>query len=580
MTANQPQTDPIAMLTGPGGAFEVVTEDVLGVELQVYKSRMTQLRQICDLAAARGDATFLVQGERRLTFAQTVSQIRVVAANLLATGLAPGDRMAVLSANSIEWVVTFWAAAAAGIVCVPLNAWWKTEELAFALEDSGTRMVVCDLRRYELIRDVPTQIPTLERIFVVGGDDQMGSQSSVESFEQLLVGEDPGVMPDVAIDEDDICGIFYTSGTTGKPKGATITNRQVIANLQNLMVLAIAGSMRGQASPELGGGGQPASLLIVPLFHTTGCHATMIPAFGSGSKLVLMPPGRFDPEFAMKMVQDEAVTSMGGVPTIVARIVNHPERENYDLSSVTRISYGGAPCAPELAMRIAEAFPRAKAGLTQAYGLTESASVATVNAGEDYLTHPTSAGRAVPTVEIKIADDAGREVAVGEQGEIWLRGPTTSGRGYWNRPDANAVSYTDGWFHTGDIGKLDDEGFLYIVDRAKDMIIRAGENVYCVEIENVLAEHPDIAEAAIVGVPHVELGEEVKAVVVLAAGAHLDRDAVREFCAARLANFKVPEYVEFVTEPLPRNPAGKILKQLLRGEASSFAVAGDSDSAL
>ncbi len=579
---NQPSSapDPVAALTAPGGPFEIVTEEVLGVPLQVYKARMTQLRQICDLAAARGDATFLVQGDQRLTFTETLSQIRTVAGNLVKLGLAPGDRIAVLSANSTEWVVAFWAAAAAGLICVPLNAWWKTEELKFALADSGTRVVVCDPRRYELIKDLPAQIPSLEKVFVTElGDAPV--PAGAQRYEELLAGDDPGVMPEVEVAEDDVCGIFYTSGTTGQPKGATISNRQVVANLQNLMVYAIAASMSGTPSPELGGGLQPASLLIVPLFHTTGCHATMITAFASGSKLVLMPPGRFDPEFAMRTIQDEKVTAMGGVPTIVARIVGHPNRADFDLSSVSRISYGGAPCAPELAARIAEAFPKATSGLSQAYGLTESASVATVNSGASYLARPLSAGRAVPTVEISIVDDEGREVPTGEQGEVWLRGPTISGRGYWNRPDANAASYTDGWFHTGDVGRLDDDGYLYIVDRAKDMIIRAGENIYCVEVENVLSECPGVAEAAVVGVPHVELGEEVKAIVVAAPGADIAPSAVRDFCAERLANFKVPEYVEIVSEPLPRNPAGKVLKQLLRGEGSSFAaVGGDSDSAL
>jgi long-chain acyl-CoA synthetase len=282
----------------------------------------------------------------------------------------------------------------------------------------------------------------------------------------------------------------------------------------------------------------------------------------------------------MQLIQDERITSIGGVPTIMWRIVEHPRLGEYDLSSVTRISYGGAPSAPELVERITAAFPQAKAGLATAYGLTETASVATAIAGDDYVAHPGSCGRPVPTVEVRVVDDAGADVPIGAPGEIWIKGPTVSSHGYWKRPDANAEAFSDGgWFHTGDVGQLDDEGFLYIVDRAKDMIIRGGENIYCVEVENVLFEHPDVIDAAVVGVPHKELGEEVKAVVQLKPGSTATANELKEFAAKHLANFKVPAYVEIVDEPLPRNPAGKVLKAALRGGGTSFAAEA-SDSAL
>ena len=388
-------------------------------------------------------------------------------------------------------------------------------------------------------------------------------------------------MPDVDVDEDDITGIFYTSGTTGRSKGATLTHRQVIANLQNQFVLGTAAGLASGAAPaELSGTGQAAALLIVPLFHTTGCHSTMVLNYAAGAKLVLMPPGRFEPELAMRIIQDEKVTSIGGVPTIMWRIIESPRLAKFDLSSVTRIGYGGAPAAPELVQRIAEVFPNAKSGLSTAYGLTETASVATANIADDYFTHPSSAGRAAPTVELRIVDEAGNDVPTGEAGEILVKGPTVSVHGYWNRPDANAETFTNGWFHSGDIGKLDEDGFLYIVDRAKDMVIRAGENIYCVEIENVLFEHPDVIDAAVVGVPHKTLGEEVKAVVQRKPGSNLTAADLQAFCRERLADFKVPEYVEFVDHPLPRNPAGKVLKAALRGEGTAFTADATSDSAL
>jgi long-chain acyl-CoA synthetase len=297
--------------------------------------------------------------------------------------------------------------------------------------------------------------------------------------------------------------------------------------------------------------------------------------YATGGKLVLMPVGRFDPEIAMQAIERERVTSIGGVPTVMWRILESPKLEKYDLSSVKRASYGGAPAAPELVERTEKVFPHMRKTLTTAYGLTETASVATAHGGDDYFAHPGSVGRAAPTVELRVVNDEGKDQPAGERGEIWIKGPTVMAHGYWRRPDANEASFTDGWFHTGDIGYLDDDGFLFLVDRAKDMIIRAGENVYCVEIEHVLFDHPDVVDAAVVGVPHRTLGEEVKAVVQLRAGADVTGEDLRDFCRKHLADFKVPEYVELRDEPLPRNPAGKVLKNLLRGGESSFAAGDD-----
>jgi long-chain acyl-CoA synthetase len=572
--------DPVlADLTGPGGAFEIVSEDVLGVPLQVYKSRLHSLREIIAMADARTGVDFIVQGDRRVTYDEHNALVRRVAASLRDLGVGHGDRVAILSANNVEWVVLFWATAAIGALVVPLNAWWKADELEFGLRDSGAKLLFCDAKRWKAVRDRVQELPDVEHVFVIDLDQPDGvGRPGVE----LLSADDPGALPEAAVDEDDLFAILYTSGTTGRPKGATLTHRQALANLQNIFCLGIANASRGgEAAPELTSDAQSATLLVVPLFHVTGCLSTMMLCFASGAKLVLMPPGRFDPDAAMATIEREKVTSFGGVPTIMWRIVESPNFEQYDLSTVVRVSYGGAPAAPELVQRIHQRFPKVRKTLATAYGLTESASVATSNTGDDYRTHPDSVGRPAPTVEIQVADPAGNPVPIGETGEIWLRGPTIMRRGYWNRPDATGEAITpEGWFRSGDIGRFDEDAFLYLVDRAKDMIIRGGENVYCVEVEEALFEHPDVIDAAVVGVPHKVLGEEVKAVVQVKPGSSVTIEDLRTHCADRLADFKVPAHVDVRNEPLPRNPAGKVLKSQLRGDESAFAADAADDSAL
>jgi long-chain acyl-CoA synthetase len=569
-----------AQLTGPGAAFEIVREDVLGVDTQVYAQRMRSMRELMAQSSARADVDFVVQGidaADRLTFGQHDARARAVASALAALGVGLGDRVALCSANNPDWVVTFWACALLGAVVVPLNAWWKAEELEFGLVDSEAKVLIADERRFGVIAPRLAQIPSVEHVFVIGGD----SSTDARLFSELAAGAADGAEPPLdEIQEDDLLAIIYTSGTTGRPKGATLTHRQVIANLSNIIVLGVAAAMRGTPPPEAEAGIQSASLLVVPLFHVTGCLSTMTLSYATGAKVVLMPPGRFDPEVAMQLIEREKVTSIGGVPTVMWRILESPSLGKYDLSSVKRASYGGAPAAPELVERIEEVFPNLRKTLTTAYGLTETASVATAHGGDDYFAHPGSVGRAAPTVELRVVTEDGHDAPTGERGEVWIKGPTVMNRGYWRRPDANEAAFTNGWFHTGDVGYLDKDAFLFLVDRAKDMIIRAGENVYCVEIENVLFDHPDVIDAAVVGVAHRTLGEEVKAVVQLKPGSHTTEAEIRAFCRERLADFKVPEYVEIRDEPLPRNPAGKVLKNVLRGGDSAFAVAADDDQAL
>jgi long-chain acyl-CoA synthetase len=307
---------------------------------------------------------------------------------------------------------------------------------------------------------------------------------------------------------------------------------------------------------------QTAGLLTSPLFHVSGCHSSLVVGTLGGIKLVI-PEGKFEPDKALQLIQDEQITIWATVPTMVWRVCEHPARHDYDTSSVSSVAFGGSPSADELQRMVRETFPNVRS-TSNAYGLTESSSVATVINGRDAVERPTSVGPPVPVVDIKIVDANGDEVPQGGTGEVLIKGPIIMA-GYWGKPEATAETVRDGWLHTGDVGHVDEDGYLFITDRVKDMIIRGGENIYCVEIEQRLVLHPDIADAAVIGVPHPELGEEVKAVVQVAPGAPLTDDDVRAWVAETLANFKVPTYVERREDKLPRNASGKLLKNALRG---------------
>ena len=563
-----------AQLTGPGGMFEIVHETVAGIDLQVYKDRLPNLRSIPELAAMRGDTTFILYGDEEWSFGRFTATANGVARGLRDdAGIGHGDRVAVLSQNNPEWCLAFWATVTSGAILVGLNGWWKAEEVLYGLQDSGAKVLVTDRKRFERIADQLDACPDLERIYLTSDADPADfvdvvgptHAGKLHRFEELTTNPTGEVM-DTPIDEDDVAVIFYSSGTTGKPKGIMSTHRNMIANLQNTMFNSVAaGLMNPDPEAQLipAGDGQTVSLFTSPLFHVSGCHSTLVVGMLAGLKLV-MPVGKFEPEDALAIIQDQRVNIWATVPTMIWRVCEHPDRHDYDTSSVTSVAFGGSPSAEELQRKIADTFPNVKS-TSNAYGLTESSSVATVNSGENAKRKPTSVGPPVPTVEIQVVDGAGNPLAVGGVGEICIKGPIIM-KGYWNKPEATAETVVDGWLRTGDIGYVDDEGFVFITDRKKDMIIRGGENIYCVEIEERLVQHDEIADAAVIGVPHPELGEEVKAVVQVEEGSSLTEAAIKQWVADGLANFKVPAYVTVQTDKLPRNASGKLLKNVLRGE--------------
>jgi long-chain acyl-CoA synthetase len=547
--------------------FEVVTEEVDGLPMKVYRHRMSSLHEVAAMGQARGTSeTYLVYGDRRYDFATFMSLANSVSSILADFGVSHGDRVAVLSANNPEWVLAFWGTVNLGAILVGLNGWWKTDEVIYGLQDSGSKILVADRGRFERIIDHLDLLPDLEAVFLIDADASAfgpAADKRLHRFDELIVRPTP-VLPDTPIVEGDAAVIFYTSGTTGRPKGAVSTHRSMIANLQNTVYNTVASAMIAGAAPNVGEPKtQPAGLLTSPMFHVSGCHSGMVLGMLAGVKLVI-PVGKFEPTSAMQLIEDERISVWATVPTMVWRVVEHPDRGTYDLSSIAQVAYGGSPSAGELQRQVQATFPNVRT-LGNAYGLTESASAVVINTGQEFLDRPESVGLPMPTVDVKVVDASGASLARGATGELWIRGPQIM-PGYWRNPAATAETVTDGWLHTGDVGFIDADGFVYITDRAKDMIIRGGENIYCVEIENRLVEHPDILDAAVIGIPHLTLGEEVKAVVQLTSGSHLDATGVRAWVAETLANFKVPAYVEVTMEKLPRNASGKLLKNILRGE--------------
>jgi long-chain acyl-CoA synthetase len=550
----------VEQLTGPGGGFAMHDEQIGDQLLPVFDNTPSSLRVLFDTLRARpADEVHLVYEDERLTFADVVAEIDATAHLLVERyGVGRGDRVAIGMRNYPEWVTSFAAITSIGAVAVALNAWWTADELLYGLRDSGAKVLIADRERAERVAPLLDRIPGL-RVMVVRAGDAV--PAGVERLEDVRT---PGAaMPDVEVEPDDDATILYTSGTTGEPKGAVSTHRAVLNALMGFACRSIVngitkGERKEHRDPDAPS--YPTSfILIVPLFHVTGLVPVMLGSILGGNKLVVMY--KWDPQRALELIERERVTTFVGVPTMSWDLLESPDFAKRDTSSLASVGGGGAPAPPELVKRIDDNFSRGRP--TIGYGMTETNAYGPQNIGDDYVRKPTSSGRTVPIMQVRVADDDGREVPRGDVGEIQFRGANLI-RGYWNKPDATAEAIVDGWLHTGDIGRMDDEGFVYVVDRAKDMVLRGGENIYCAEVEAAIYEHPDVYEAAVYGIPHERLGEELVAAVVLRDGSTLDADELRAHVGRRLASFKVPSKVVFHDEQLPRGATGKILKRELR----------------
>jgi long-chain acyl-CoA synthetase len=548
-------------LTAPGAPFATSEVEVDGVTYKVFDRAAGSLRELFDSTRQNGDTVYLVYEDERWTFSDVMAQVDGIAKVLVERyGVQKGDRVAIGMRNYPEWITSFAAITSIGAISVSLNAWWTEDELDYALGDSAPKVLIADKERVERgLRSCQ------ERGIAILGVRLTGDvPEGVDRLEDVI---DPdATMPDVEVLPSDDATILYTSGTTGNPKGAVSTHRAILNALAGFGCRSVAQTITGG---DTGGvvGGDPADslppvfILTVPLFHVTGCVPVMLSTFAAGLKLVIMY--RWNPERALELIERERVTNFVGVPTMSWDMLESPDFDKRDTSSLRSVGGGGAPAPPELVRRIDAGFAKARPGI--GYGMTETNAYGPQNSGDDYVSHPTSTGRSTPILEIKIVDEEGTEVPIGERGEICFKGPNLI-RGYWNNPEATAETIQDGWLRTGDIGRVDEEGFVYIEDRAKDMVLRAGENIYCAEVEAVLYEHPAVYEAAVFGIPDERLGEQVAAAIYLRPDHEVTVEELQAHVRERLAAFKVPTHVELVESTLPRNASGKILKRSIRDE--------------
>lgn len=547
----------VAAMTAPGQQFETTTAEIRGVTYPVFKNAPATVAQYLGLAMTHKDKPFIVYEGERYTYAQGYMRAHALAAHLRDTyGVNAGDKVVIAMRNYPEWVFTFMALMLLGAVAVPLNAWWLQEELIYALKDSGAKLAIADGARAERFSTIPHG--ERPKLLVVRAEFDL--PDGMDRLEDSVF-ESGAMVPPLELDTDADASILYTSGSTGEPKGAVATQRSYITALMNFAVYGLAQIELDKKAGRISEDQQHSVLLSVPLFHVTGLVPVCLVSFLIGRKIVMMH--KWDVLDAFRMIEKEKITYFVGVPTMSLELMQHPERGKYDLSSLADIGAGGAARPAEHVKRLKDAFPHARPGL--GYGLTETMGVGSTNTRDGYMDRPASTGRATkPMVEIAILDETGNSLPQGEVGEVAIRSAVLA-RGYWNKPDATRRAFDErGWFRSGDLGYLDEDGYLFIVDRKKDIIIRGGENISCLEVEEALYHHVGVAEASVFGIADDRLGEIVGAVVYAKPGVDLDGDDLKDYVAQHLAAFKVPARLWVCEQPLPKLGSGKIDKVSLR----------------
>jgi len=562
-------------MIAPGAPFAMSEINVRGVPTRVFDAAPRTMRDIWATTALFADRDYIVYEDERYTYAEIDASVRALASHLRDVhGVGSGDRVALAMRNYPEWVVGYWAITSLGAAVVGLNAWWTTPELEYGLSDSRPKVLIADDERIDRVLPVLDALRAEQALALIAvRTDRELPPDSARWADVVRPESAPATLPDADIDPDDDATIFYTSGTTGFPKGAQLTHRGSVTNIFHLVFWALttaSAEAKAVASGEIDGPSDPRPapeipvyMAPTPLFHVTACNCLLHPCTLTGGKLVLTY--KWGAARALELIEREGVTNFSGVPTMSRELLTHPDWSTRDTSSLRGMGGGGAPLQPDLVEKIDKSLDGGAP--STGYGLTETHGIVTANSARFFLLKPASCGPVVPCLDAKLVDDEGHELPAGPDtvGQLCVRGANVI-KGYLNRPDATAESIVDGWFNTGDIARIDADGFVFIVDRAKDMVLRGGENVYCSEVESAIYEHDAVAEAAVFGVPDERLGEDVGAVIVLRAGAKLDADALRTFLDGRIAKHKIPSSIWFRETQLPRNANGKFLKRELRAE--------------
>ncbi|MEZ5150584.1 class I adenylate-forming enzyme family protein [Rhodococcus zopfii] len=534
----------MAGLTGPGGRFELGVETVLGTEMPVMKNRDRALGDVLAASLDYGDRDYLVAEDRRMSYTEHGSAAAALATALRERyGVGKGDRIGILAANTPEWLVAFWAAQSLGAIAVGFNAWWAPREVEYGIDHTKPTVVVADAKRAALLGELGADAPVLTM------------EQDLPSLIAEFAGSD---LPHTDVDEDDPALIFYTSGTSGRPKGAVHSHRNVLATIDyHRYSDALAAAFTG-GDPSSDAPSDRRYLLTSPLFHIAGLHNLAVPRLATGGAVVIYQ-GSFDVDRMLRLVERERVTNWAAVPTMANRLLEHEDLSRYDLSSVTAFALSAAPSSAAFQDRLREKVPFARSSLVDSYGQTESATAISVATPLDLAQFPGTLGRPIIGVAVEVRDPFGVKVPDGVEGEICTRSPYVM-LGYWDNPEATAAAITeDRWLRTGDFGVIEN-GMVRLTGRRSDLIVRGGENVYPMEIEQCLDEHPEILECAVIGVDHPDLGQEVAAVVVARSEDAVTEEELRAFAGERLAYFKVPARWRITTSPLPRNATGKTMR--------------------
>jgi long-chain acyl-CoA synthetase len=565
-----------AELLAPGSPFAVTEAVVGGISIKTYAAAPPNMRVVWEnSAAAFVDRLYVVYEDEYYTYAEIAADVRALAHYLHNQGVGSGDRVAIAMRNYPEWITAYWAIVSVGAAVVGMNAWWTSTEMEYGISDSTPKVLIADQERVERVLPILEGIRAKHPLHLLAVRSPGDLPSHADRWEDVVVRHTaPSELPAAEIDTDHDACIFYTSGTTGFPKGAQLTHRGSVANIFNIGFMQMASAMADAKAIAAGDLAAPRTplepppartilLATTPLFHVTAHNCGVQPTTMAGGCVVLMR--KWDAGRALELIEREQITKMSGVPIMSRELLAHPDFATRDTASLRALTGGGAPVPPDMVGKIDKALKNGAP--TTGYGLTETCGIITVNMASSYFLKPSSCGPIVPTLDAKLIDAAGSDLPAGDDvvGELCVKGAVVV-KGYLNKPDATADAIRDGWFATGDIARIDNEGFVFIVDRAKDMVLRGGENVYCSEVEAAIYRHDAVAEAAVFGIPDERLGEDVAAAVVLLPGATLTTTELQIFLAQTIARHKIPSTVMFLNESLPRNASGKFLKRDLRAQ--------------